>query len=89
MSSFLQNAARIFEVAQRGDEPEDLTIRISPESGLYISTEPDYSYSSDTMFRVRVLDLSPQTTYYYTVDSMGSTGGSDGVKSSVNQFSTR
>ena len=46
-------------------------------------------YHSDTMFRVRVLDLSPQTTYYYTVDSMGSTGGSDGVKSSVNQFSTR
>ena len=46
-------------------------------------------YHSDTMFRVRVLDLSPQTTYYYTVDSVGSTGESDGVKSSVNKFSTR
>ena len=42
----------------------------------------------DSIFRVRVEGLAPQTTYYYTVDSMGSTGISDGVKSSVNRFST-
>src|SRR5271170_6912547 len=44
---------------------------------------------SSTVFRVRLDNLEPQTTYYYTVDSMGATGKSDGVKSSVNHFSTR
>ncbi|MGA2353991.1 MAG: fibronectin type III domain-containing protein [Terriglobales bacterium] len=43
---------------------------------------------SDTVFRVRVLGLSPQTTYYYTVDSTGSDGTGDGVKSTVKDFST-
>lgn len=43
---------------------------------------------SSTVFRVRLDNLEPQTTYYYTVDSMGATGKSDGVKSSVNHFST-
>ena len=42
----------------------------------------------DTIFRVRVLDLSPGTTYYYTVDSMQETGKSDGVKSPVEHFTT-
>ena len=42
----------------------------------------------DTIFRVRVLGLKPQTNYYYTVDSMPANGKSDGVKSPVNSFST-
>ncbi len=42
----------------------------------------------DTIFRVRVLGLSPGTTYYYTVDSMEATGQSDGVKSPVASFTT-
>jgi hypothetical protein len=42
----------------------------------------------DTVFRVRVLGLSPGTTYYYTVDSMQATGKSDGVKSPVEHFTT-
>lgn len=42
----------------------------------------------DTTFRVRVLGLSPQTTYYYTVDSEESTGMGDRVKSSVKSFTT-
>jgi phosphodiesterase/alkaline phosphatase D-like protein len=42
----------------------------------------------DTVFRVRVLGLSPGTTYYYTVDSMQATGKSDGVKSPVERFTT-
>jgi phosphodiesterase/alkaline phosphatase D-like protein len=41
---------------------------------------------SDTIFRVRMDGLRPQTTYYYTVDSMQATGKSDGVNSSVHQF---
>jgi hypothetical protein len=42
----------------------------------------------DTVFRVRMDDLKPQTTYYYTVDAMGADGTSDGVKSAVKHFTT-
>jgi Purple acid Phosphatase, N-terminal domain len=41
-----------------------------------------------TIFRVRVDGLKPQTTYYYTVTSMGSDGASDGEESPVKQFTT-
>jgi phosphodiesterase/alkaline phosphatase D-like protein len=40
-----------------------------------------------TVFRVRLEDIKPGTTYYYTVDSMGATGELDGVKSTVYHFS--
>jgi phosphodiesterase/alkaline phosphatase D-like protein len=43
---------------------------------------------SETMFRVRIDGLQPQTTYYYTVTSMEANGTSDGVTSSINQFTT-
>jgi phosphodiesterase/alkaline phosphatase D-like protein len=43
---------------------------------------------SHTMFRVRIDDLAPRTTYYYRVGSEGSDGESDGVKSAVNKFTT-
>jgi phosphodiesterase/alkaline phosphatase D-like protein len=46
-------------------------------------------YHSDAIFRVRVEGLTPQTKYYYTVESMGSTGVDDGAKSDIQQFSTR
>jgi len=42
----------------------------------------------DTTFRVRVMGLSPQTKYYYTVESAEATGTNDGVESSVKEFST-
>ena len=42
----------------------------------------------ETIFRVRMQDLKPQTTYYYKVTSMGSGGESDGVESPVNHFTT-
>jgi hypothetical protein len=41
---------------------------------------------ADTVFRVSMRGLTPQTVYYYTVTSMGSDGSSDGVTSSVSQF---
>src|SRR6266852_2680511 len=41
-----------------------------------------------TVFRVRMYDLKPRTTYYYTVDSMEANGTSDGVKSTVKSFTT-
>ena len=44
---------------------------------------------ASTVFRVRLDDLEPQTTYYYTVESVEASGKSDGVKSPVNRFTTR
>jgi hypothetical protein len=43
---------------------------------------------ASTVFRVRVDGLKPQTTYYYSVDSMQGNGKSDGVKSAVNRFTS-
>jgi Purple acid Phosphatase, N-terminal domain len=42
----------------------------------------------ETIFRVRMPGLKPQTTYYYKVTSTESNGRSDGVESAVNQFTT-
>ena len=41
-----------------------------------------------TTFRVRIEGLRPGTTYHYTVASEESSGKSDGVKSTVNKFTT-
>jgi hypothetical protein len=37
---------------------------------------------------VNLYELPPKTTYYYTVESMDSSGRSDGVKSPVKSFTT-
>jgi Purple acid Phosphatase, N-terminal domain len=47
------------------------------------------SYHSSTVFRVNLYDLSPKTTFYYTVESMDSSGKSDGVTSPVESFTTK
>ena len=47
------------------------------------------SQHSSTVFRVNLYELPPKTTYYYTVESMDSTGKSDGVTSPVKIFTTR
>jgi phosphodiesterase/alkaline phosphatase D-like protein len=41
-----------------------------------------------TIFRVRLDDLKPRTTYYYRVDSMDERGTTDGVISPVKTFRT-
>ena len=46
-------------------------------------------YHSSTVFRVNLYNLPPKTTYYYTVESMDSSGRSDGVKSPIKAFTTR
>ena len=46
-------------------------------------------YHSSTVFRVNLFNLSPRTTYYYTVESTDSSGKSDGVKSPTRAFTTR
>ncbi|HEY2527273.1 MAG TPA: fibronectin type III domain-containing protein [Xanthobacteraceae bacterium] len=42
----------------------------------------------ETIFRVRIMGLKPQTTYYYKVTSTGSGGDSDKAESAVNHFTT-
>jgi hypothetical protein len=42
----------------------------------------------DMIFRVRIVGLNPQTTYYYTVESTGAMGVNDGVTSRVRAFKT-
>jgi hypothetical protein len=43
----------------------------------------------DLIFRVRITRLVSNTTYYYKVESIGATGASDGVSSSVKIFKTQ
>jgi len=42
----------------------------------------------DTVFRVRVPDLKPQTTYYYRVEATDSSGKNHGIESTLKQFTT-
>jgi phosphodiesterase/alkaline phosphatase D-like protein len=44
---------------------------------------------SEMVFRVRMHDLEPGTTYYYKVSSQQANGNSDPATSGVNQFTTR
>jgi len=71
-----------FGVVHYGTDAKDL----SQTAKSHIRLNQQHSY---TVFRVRVLNLQPHTTYYYTVDSMDPNGTSDGVKSPVKQFATR
>jgi hypothetical protein len=42
----------------------------------------------DMIFRVRIIRLNSNTTYYYKVESTSATGASDGVSSTVKTFKT-
>ena len=70
-----------FGIVHYGTDPEDL----SQTAKGHIRLNRNHP---ETIFRVRMQDLKPQTTYYYKVTSMGSGGKSDGVESAVNQFTT-
>lgn len=70
-----------FAVAHFGTDPSDLSQTAKSHIRLN-RTHPE------TIFRVRIPGLKPQTTYYYWVTSMGGDGKSDGVKSAVNRFTT-
>jgi hypothetical protein len=45
-------------------------------------------YHSSTVFRVNLYELPPKMTYYYKVESMDSSGRSDGVTSPIKKFTT-
>jgi hypothetical protein len=70
-----------FAVAHYGTSPSDLSQTAKSHNRLN-RTHPE------TIFRVRIPGLKPQTTYYYWVTSAGADGTSDGVKSAVNHFTT-
>jgi Purple acid Phosphatase, N-terminal domain len=71
-----------YAVVHYGTNPKDL----SQTAKSPIILNPSHP---ETIFRVRIDGLKPLTTYYYTVESMEANGVSDGVKSSVKQFSTQ
>ena len=70
-----------FAVAHYGTNPGDLGQ--TAKSHIRLNRA-----HSETIFRVRIPGLKPQTTYYYWVTSMGGNGTNDGVKSAVNKFTT-
>jgi phosphodiesterase/alkaline phosphatase D-like protein len=71
-----------FGVVHYGTDPN----KLDATAKSHIRLNPGHS---ETVFRVRINDLKPQTTYYYTVDSMEANGNNDGVKSPIKRFTTR
>jgi len=71
-----------YGVVHYGTNPKEL----NQTAKSPIRLNPGHSY---TVFRVRMEELKPGTTYYYTVDSIEANGRDDGVKSSVKHFTTR
>jgi hypothetical protein len=70
-----------YGIVHYGTDPKNL----SQTAKSPIRVNPDHP---STVFRVRMNDLKPGTTYYYTVGSMESNGTDDGTKSTVKQFTT-
>jgi hypothetical protein len=70
-----------YGVVHYGTDPEDLTQTAKGHIRLNRA-------HPETIFRVRMQSLKPQTTYYYKVTSMGVDGESDGVESPVSKFTT-
>jgi hypothetical protein len=71
-----------YGVVHYGSDPNNL----SQTTKNSIRLNPNHS---STVFRVNLYDLPPKTTYYYTVESMDSSGKSDGVTSEVKTFTTQ
>jgi len=71
-----------YGVVHYGSDPNNL----SQTTKNSIRLNPNHS---STVFRVNLYDLPPKTTYYYTVESMDSSGKSDGITSSIKTFTTQ
>ena len=70
-----------YGIVQYGTDPKNL----SQTAKSPIRLNPDHP---STIFRVRIDDLKPRTTYYYTVGSMEANDTSDGVKSPIYHFTS-
>ena len=71
-----------YAVVHYGRDPKNL----SETAKNSIRLNPDHS---STVFRVNLYDLAPKTTFYYKVESMDSSGKSDGVSSPIKTFTTQ
>jgi phosphodiesterase/alkaline phosphatase D-like protein len=70
-----------YGVVHYGTDPEDLSQTAKGHIRLNRA-------HAETMFRVRLQGLKPETTYYYKVTSVDPAGENDGVESPVNKFTT-
>ena len=70
-----------YGIVHYGTHPKDL----SQTAKNPIRLNQGHQY---TTFRVRIEGLKPRTTYYYRVTSEESNGKSDGVRSTVKEFTT-
>jgi phosphodiesterase/alkaline phosphatase D-like protein len=70
-----------YGIVQYGTDPKNL----NQTAKSPIRLNPDHQ---STIFRVRMDELKPRTTYYYTVGSTEANDKSDGVKSPVHHFTT-
>jgi hypothetical protein len=70
-----------FGVVHYGTDPKNLSQTVKS----HIRLNQNHRY---TIFRVRMENLKPRTTYYYTVDSTEANGRSDGVTTTVKSFTT-
>jgi len=70
-----------YGIVRYGTDPEDL----SQTAKSPIRLNQGHTH---TTFRVRIVGLKTETTYYYTVTSEESNGQSDKVKSPVSKFTT-
>ncbi len=70
-----------YGVVRYGTNPKEL----SQTAKSPIRLNPGHSY---TVFRVRMDELKPRTTYYYTVGGMEANGKDDGLNSEVKHFTT-
>ena len=71
-----------YGVVHYGSDPKNL----SQTAKNPIRLNPNHS---STVFRVNLYDLPPKTTFYYTVESVDSSGKSDGVSSPTKTFTTK
>jgi hypothetical protein len=70
-----------YGVVHYGTDPEDLSQTAKGHIRLNRA-------HTETIFRVRLQGLQPQTTYHYKVTSEDSAGKSDGVEGPVSHFTT-
>src|SRR5258707_5295829 len=70
-----------YGIVRYGTDPKNL----SQTAKSPIRLNPDHP---STIFRVRIDDLKPRTTYYYAVSSTEANNTSDGVKSPAYRFTT-
>ena len=71
-----------YAIVHYGKDPNHLNLTAKSPTRI----NPSHS---EMIFRVRMDDLEPGTTYYYAVSSEQATGASDPGTSGVSQFTTR